>query len=83
MDAAAVRANLERYRSAPESLRKSELKPVSAVEVVDPHTLRLHLSQPYAPLVAVLADRAGMMIVAGGAQRRCDDKSYPAPGRSR
>jgi peptide/nickel transport system substrate-binding protein len=62
MDAAAVAANLERYRSAPESLRKSELKPVSSVEVVDPHTLRLHLSQPYAPLVAVLADRAGMMI---------------------
>ncbi len=62
MDAAAVAANLQRYRSAPESLRKSELKPVSSVEVVDPHTVRLHLSQPYAPLVAVLADRAGMMI---------------------
>jgi peptide/nickel transport system substrate-binding protein len=62
MDGDAVKANLERYRSAPESLRKGELKPVSSVEVVDPHTVRLHLSQPYAPLVAVLADRAGMMI---------------------
>ncbi len=62
MDADAVKANLERYRSAPESLRKSELKPVSSVEVIDPHTVRLHLAQPYAPLVAVLADRAGMMI---------------------
>lgn len=62
MDAEAVKANLERYRSAPESLRKGELKPVSSVEVVDPHTVRLHLSQPYAPLVAVLADRAGMMV---------------------
>jgi peptide/nickel transport system substrate-binding protein len=62
MDADAVKANLERYRSALESLRKGELKPVSSVEVVDPHTVRLHLSQPYAPLVAVLADRAGMMI---------------------
>jgi peptide/nickel transport system substrate-binding protein len=62
MDANAVAANLQRYRTAPESLRKSELKPVSAVEVIDPHTIRLRLSQPYAPLVAVLADRAGMMI---------------------
>ncbi len=62
MDADAVRANLERYRTAPESVRKSELKPVSAVEVIDPHTVRLRMSQPYAPLVAVLADRAGMMI---------------------
>jgi peptide/nickel transport system substrate-binding protein len=62
LDADAVKANLERYRSAPESLRKSELKPVASVEVVDPHTVRLQLAQPYAPLVAVLADRAGMMI---------------------
>jgi peptide/nickel transport system substrate-binding protein len=62
MDADAVKANLERYRSAQESVRKGELKPVSSVEVVDPHTVRLRLSQPYAPLVAVLADRAGMMI---------------------
>ncbi len=62
MDADAVKANLERYRGAPESLRKTELKPVSSVEVVDPHTLRLHLAQPYAPLVAVLADRAGMIV---------------------
>jgi len=60
-DADAVKANLERYQSAPYSLRKSELKPVTAVEVVDPHTVRLVLSQPYAPLIAVLSDRAGMM----------------------
>src|SRR5262249_4142009 len=62
MDADAVKVNLERYRSAPESVRKGELKPVSSVEVIDPRTLRLHLSQPYAPLVAVLADRAGMIL---------------------
>jgi peptide/nickel transport system substrate-binding protein len=62
MNAEAVKANLERYRSAPESVRKSELKPVSAIEVSDPHTIKLHLSQPYAPLIAVLADRAGMVI---------------------
>jgi peptide/nickel transport system substrate-binding protein len=62
LDADAVKANLERYRSAQESLRKGELKPVSSVGVIDLHTVRLHLAQPYAPLVAVLADRAGMMI---------------------
>ena len=62
LDAEAVRANLERYRTAPESLRKSELGPLSSVEVIDPHTVRLHLSKPYAPLVAVLSDRAGMML---------------------
>jgi peptide/nickel transport system substrate-binding protein len=61
LDADAVKANLERYRSAPYSVRRSELKPVTSVEVVDPKTVRLVLSQPYAPLIAVLSDRAGMM----------------------
>jgi peptide/nickel transport system substrate-binding protein len=60
-NADAVRVNIERYRSAPESNRKGELKPVTAVEVVDPKTVRIVLSQPYAPLIAVLSDRAGMM----------------------
>jgi peptide/nickel transport system substrate-binding protein len=62
MDAAAVKINLDRYRTAPESARKTELKAVASVEVVDPHTVKLVLSQPYAPLLAVLSDRAGMMM---------------------
>jgi peptide/nickel transport system substrate-binding protein len=61
MTAETVRANLERYRTAVDSVRKGELKSVLAVEVVDPQTVRLVLSQPYAPLIAVLSDRAGMM----------------------
>jgi peptide/nickel transport system substrate-binding protein len=62
LDAEAVRASIQRYRTAPESLRKGELAPVNAVEIVDPHTVRLRLSRPYAPLVAVLSDRAGMIL---------------------
>src|SRR4029077_19411925 len=61
-DAAAVKTNIERYKTAPESRRKTELKQVSAVEVVDPLTVRLKLSEPYAPLVGILSDRAGMMV---------------------
>ena len=61
-DASAVKANLDRYRNAPESVRKPELKSVTAIDVVDPHTVRLVLSQPFAPLLAVLSDRAGMML---------------------
>lgn len=62
MDAAAVKANLDRYREARESRRKTELASVSSVEVVDPLTVRLSLKAPDAPLLAVLADRAGMMM---------------------
>jgi peptide/nickel transport system substrate-binding protein len=60
-DAEAVKVNIERYRTASESSRKGELRLVTAVEVVDPRTVRLVLAQPYAPLIAVLSDRAGMM----------------------
>ncbi|HWD60072.1 MAG TPA: ABC transporter substrate-binding protein [Stellaceae bacterium] len=62
LDAAAVKTNLDRYRAAPESRRKGEVKPIANVVVVDPLTVRIELSQPYAPLLAVLADRAGMMM---------------------
>ena len=61
-DAEAVRFNLERYKTAPYSRRKTELKPVRAVTVVDSHTVRLDLSEPYVPLLAQLADRSGMMV---------------------
>ena len=62
VDAEAVRINLDRYKTATESVRKGEVRPITAVEVLDSKTFRLRLAQPYAPLVAVLADRAGMLI---------------------
>lgn len=61
-DAAAVKASLERYLNEKGSLRRSELAPLTEVEAVDAHTVRLRLDRPYAPLLAVLSDRAGMML---------------------
>lgn len=61
-DAAAVKFNLDRARSLPDSLRKSELASVDTVEVVDPQTVRIRLKQPDATLLAQLSDRAGMML---------------------
>ncbi|GAC1481541.1 MAG: ABC transporter substrate-binding protein [Acetobacteraceae bacterium] len=62
LDAEAVRANLERSRTATYSNRRAELKPVTSVEAADPLTVVIHLSQPYAPLPALLANRAGTML---------------------
>lgn len=62
VDAAAVKANLDRYRTARESRRRTELRQVSEVQVVDARTVRLVLSEPFAPLLSVLSDRAGMML---------------------
>ena len=61
-DAAAVKANIERSKTLPESRRKSEVKSIDTVDVVDPLTVRFNLKAPDATLLATLSDRAGMMM---------------------
>jgi peptide/nickel transport system substrate-binding protein len=61
-DAGAVKLNIERDQTMATSLRKRELRSVTSVEVMDPLTVRLHLSGPDVPLLAFLADRSGMMV---------------------
>jgi peptide/nickel transport system substrate-binding protein len=62
LDAEAVKYNLERHKTMQGSNRRGELAPVTSIEIVDPSTVRLNLSGPFAPLLAVLTDRAGMMV---------------------
>jgi len=78
MDAAAVKYSLERHKNMKGSNRRGELAPVSSVEVVDPLTVRLNLSQPFVPLLAVLTDRAGM-IVSPKAAEAAGEKFGAAP----
>jgi peptide/nickel transport system substrate-binding protein len=61
-DAAAVKANIERAKTLKTSRRKSEVKSVKSVEVVDPTTVAFKLTAPDAPLLAQLSDRAGMIL---------------------
>ncbi len=68
LDAAAVKFNLERHKTMPGSNRSGELLPVASVDVVDPSTVKLNLSAPFSPLLAALADRAGMMVSPKAAQ---------------
>ncbi len=60
MDAEAVRFSLDRHLHMKGSNRRSEIDLITAIEVVDPLTVRLRLKAPFSPLVAALADRAGM-----------------------
>ncbi len=62
LDAEAARIGLERHRNAPGSTRRGELGPVTAIEVAAPMQLRIRLSEPFAPLLAALSDRAGMLV---------------------
>ena len=62
LDAEAAKYSIERHMTMPGSFRKSELASVDHVEVVDPLTIKIVLKTPYAPLIAQLTDRSGMMV---------------------
>ena len=85
LDGEAVKANLERYRTADYSRRKGEVKSIANVVVVDPTTVRIELSEPDAPLLSVLADRAGMMLspkaLAGAGQNIANQPVCAGPFR--
>jgi peptide/nickel transport system substrate-binding protein len=72
LDAAAVKYSLERHKTMAGSNRRGELAPVASVDVIDPATVRLNLSAPFAPLLAQLADRAGMIVSPKAAQAEGD-----------
>ena len=77
-DAEAAKFSLERHLNMPGSFRKAEIAQVDKVEVVDPSTIRLQLKAPFAPLIAQLTDRAGMMVSPKAAQA-LGDKFGTAP----
>ncbi len=78
MTAEAVRFSLDRHLNMKGSARRSELELVSAIEVVDPQMIRLRLKAPFSPIVATLADRAGMPVSPAQA-KKLDDKFGTAP----
>ena len=61
-DADAVKYSLERHLNASGSFRRSEIGAMDHVEVVDPLTVRVVMKQAFSPFVAILTDRAGMML---------------------
>jgi len=67
-DAAAVKYSLDRHAALPGSFRRNEIGAMERVEVVDPLTVRVILKQPFSPFVAVLTDRAGMMVAPKAAE---------------
>ena len=62
LNAEAVKYTLDRNMTLEGSARKGELKSVKEVKVIDANTVQITLSQPYGPLLAVLSDRAGMIV---------------------
>src|SRR6476619_5099562 len=71
-NAEAAKFSLERHLTLPTSFRKPELATVDHVDVVDPLTIKLVLKSPFAPLIAQLTDRAGMMMSPKAAKEQGD-----------
>ncbi len=67
-NAQAVKYNINRSLTIEGSRRKGELNMVSGVDVIDDYTVKILLKKPYIPLLAALADRAGMMVSPKAAQ---------------
>ncbi len=73
LDAAAVVYNLERSLNLPGSNRRSEIAQITGVVASGPFEVTVTLSQPFAPLIAQLADRAGMMVSPAAADAAGED----------
>jgi peptide/nickel transport system substrate-binding protein len=61
-NAQAVKTTFEHYITYKESSRAGDLASVASVEAVGDDTVKLHLKAPSAPLLSLLADRAGMIL---------------------
>jgi peptide/nickel transport system substrate-binding protein len=62
LNAQAVKISIDRHRTLTGSRRASEISPVTSVDAVGSNTVVIHLNEPFAPLTAQLADRAGMIM---------------------
>ena len=62
LNADAVKETIQRGLTLAGSARKSELGPITTVTAPDATHVKITFSQPFAPLTAALADRAGMIL---------------------
>jgi peptide/nickel transport system substrate-binding protein len=69
LDADAVKFNFDRMMGLLDAKllptpnnRKSEISSIDKVTVVDSKTVKMALKQPFAPILSVLTDRAGMLV---------------------
>jgi peptide/nickel transport system substrate-binding protein len=79
MDAASVQASLQRHLTMQGSTRRAEMGPITAIDTTGPLEVKIRLSAPFAPLVAALSDRAGMMMSPASAAQNGENFAR-APG---
>lgn len=73
LNAEAVVQTLERDLTAKGSARKTELGPITSVKATSEYAVQIKLAKPYAPLLASLTDRAGMIMSPKALNEHGDD----------
>jgi peptide/nickel transport system substrate-binding protein len=73
LDADAVVTTLQRGLDKEDSSRRSELGPITGITAVGDDTVEIDYSEPFAPLTAALADRAGMIMSPTALEAQGDD----------
>src|SRR5918996_2714063 len=72
-NADAVKESIDRHLTIEASRRTSEIAAVKKVTAVDESIVELQLSEPFAPLTAAFADRAGMVMSPAQLEKLGDD----------
>jgi peptide/nickel transport system substrate-binding protein len=72
-DATAVRTSLDRHLTNEESQRASEMGPIESITAPDASHVVIRYSEPFAPITAALADRAGMILSPKALREEGDD----------
>ncbi|MCA1868843.1 hypothetical protein HW571_24675 [Agrobacterium genomosp. 3] len=81
LDAVAVKANFDYMLDAQNgSPRRNELGPIKSVEVTGDRTFTIKLESPFAPLLQVLSNRAGMMVSPAARAALGDDFASKSAG---
>lgn len=62
LDGEAAAIGLRRHLETSGSTRRAEMGPVREVVATGPHEVTIRLNEPFAPLLAALTDRAGMLV---------------------
>ncbi len=61
-NAEAVKVNIDRAMTLPESLRRDDAAAIDRVELTGEHAVAIHLKSAFTPLLSKLAERLGMMM---------------------
>ncbi|MBD8703033.1 ABC transporter substrate-binding protein [Frigoribacterium sp. CFBP 13712] len=73
LDADAVVTTLQRALDKEDSSRRSELGPITGITAAGDDEVEIEYSEPFAPLTAALADRAGMIMSPTALEAQGDD----------